>query len=171
MAQSPIPSGKLEKAQLISDESDTIEFMFNPSELDFSHSNIMKESEGARTSKGLPKISFAHPNPSKITIKNIYFDTYEKGTSVLEEINKFIAALDFATKGDAKGQRPPIYTFVWGQNQYLRCFIGSISYTLTRFLLDGTPVQATIGSLELKEVDEMEGGSTNYSVNRSSGGR
>ncbi|MDB9314380.1 hypothetical protein PN462_14810 [Spirulina sp. CS-785/01] len=171
MAQSPIPTGKLEKAQLISDESDNIEFMFNPTELDFSHSNTMQEADGARTEKGLPKVSFSHPNPSKITLKNIYFDTYETGTSVLEHINKFIAALDFATKGTAKGKRPPIYTFVWGQNQYLRCFIESLDYTLTRFLLDGTPVQAVIGSLDLKEVDQMDGGDTSYSVNRQSGGR
>ena len=149
-----VASGKLEKAKLISEESETIEFMFNPSELSFEYSNTWREEEGARTDKGLPKVSFASPNASQITISNILFDTYEQGTDVLEYINKFKKALDFAEKGSAKGKRPPIFIFIWGQNKYLQCFIDRLSYKLTRFLPDGTPVQAQIDQLTLKEVDE-----------------
>ena len=154
-----VASGKLEKAKLISEESETIEFMFNPSEISFTHSNTFNCDQGARTNKGIPKISFAHPNPSQITISNILFDTYEQGTDVLKYINLFIKALDFAEKGSAKGKRPPIYTFIWGQNNYLRCFIDTLSYRLTRFLPNGTPVQARIDQLTLKEVDEPFGNS------------
>lgn len=163
--------GQLEKAKLISDESDDIEFMYNPTQLTFDFSNQFDQQEGTRTEKGMPKVSFAYPNPSKITISKIVFDTWEQGENVLKYVDKFKQALNFATKGEAKGLRPPIYTFVWGKNQYLRCFIDSLSYTLTRFLPDGTPVQAEISQLVLQEADDPSGssGSTDYSVNRDSG--
>ena len=162
-----VASGKLEKAKLISEESETIEFMFNPSELSFTHSNTFNCDQGSRTASGIPKISFAHPNPSQITISNIRFDTYEQGTNVLEYINLFIKALDFTKKGNDIVKRPPIYTFIWGQNNYLRCFIDTLSYTLTRFLADGTPVQARIDQLTLKEVDGPFGDSnTDFVVDR-----
>jgi len=169
-----IATGKLEKAKLISDESDTIEFMFNPNELSFEHSITLREEEGSRTEKGLSKVSFAYPNPSKITIGNILFDTYEEQSNVLVYIDKFRKALDFAEKGSAKGKRPPVYTFVWGNNKYLRCFIDSLTYKLTRFLPDGTPVQAKIDSLTLKEVDEsfsQANSGKSYTVNRTGNGR
>ncbi len=169
-----VASGKLEKAKLISEESETIEFMFNPSEISFTHSITLSEEKGARTDKGLPKVSFAYPNPSQITISNILFDTYEQGTDVLEYINKFKKALDFAEKGSAKGKRPPIYTFIWGQNKYLHCFIDRLSYKLTRFLPDGTPVQARIDQLTLKEVDEtfrQANSGKEYVVDRAGNGR
>ena len=151
-----VASGKLEKAKLISEESEIIEFMFNPNEISFEHSNNWTQNNGARTDKGLPKVSFASPNLSQITISNIVFDTYEQGTDVLKYIDKFKKALDFAEKGSAKGKRPPIFTFVWGQNKYLRCYIDKIAYKLTRFLPDGTPVQAKIDNIILKEVDELD---------------
>lgn len=147
-------SGKLAKAQLISQESDTIEFMFNPTELVFQKSIKVNESRGARTSSGLPKVSFAYPEPYTLSIKNIVFDTYEEGQSVLDKyINKLRKAVDFASKGAAAKKRPPVYVFTWGEQQYMRCFVERLTYRLTRFLPDGTPVQAKV-SLILKEIDK-----------------
>jgi hypothetical protein len=52
-------------------------------------------------------------------------------------------------------QRTPLYMFAWGNNIYLRyCFVEKLSYKLTLFLPDGTPVRAVIDSLTLKEADE-----------------
>lgn len=150
---SSVASGKLEKAKLISNESDNIEFMFNPTELVFQQSISLNSSEGARTKSGLPKVSFAYPNPCVLNLSNIIFDTYEKGTSVIDYLKPIIKAVDFSTKGDSSGKRPPIYLFTWGQYQYLRCFVEQVSYKLTLFLPDGTPVQARV-DMTLKEVDE-----------------
>ena len=149
------PSGKLEKAKLISQESDTIEFMFNPNELVFQRSIQVNASKGARTKTGLPKVSFAYPEPYTLTISNIVFDTYEDGSNVMDKyINKLKKSVEFATKGSGKDKRPPIYIFTWGQQQYIRCFVQQLTYRLTRFLRDGTPVQARV-DLTLKEVDKV----------------
>ncbi|NEP76498.1 hypothetical protein [Okeania sp. SIO2G5] len=52
-----------------------------------------------------------------------------------------------------KQQRTPIYRFIWGnQENYLPyCTVDSLSYKLTKFLPNGTPVRAEIDSLTLKE--------------------
>jgi len=150
---SSVASGKLEKAKLISQESDTIEFMFNPTELVFQQSVRLNESSGARTQSGLPKVSFAYPEPCVLTINNILFDTFEEGTNVLDYIGKLIKSVDFAERGDGAGKRPPVYIFTWGAQQYLRCFVEQITYKLTLFLPDGTPVQARV-DMTLKQVDE-----------------
>lgn len=147
-------SGNLVKAILISDDGvPPIEFMFNPTELVFEGVVETSESPGARTQdKGNPKVSFSHVKAYKVTINKILFDTYEDGGDVVKQyIEKFRKAVEFV-KGK---ERPPIYQFMWGKQVYLRrCFIEKLTYKLTMFLPDGTPVRAVIDSLTLKEADE-----------------
>jgi hypothetical protein len=146
MTQQPV------KASLISrDNTDNLEFMFNPTELRFARSTKIKTSEGARTAGGLPKVSFANPEPYSLSISNIMFDTYETGGNVMElHINKFRQSVEFAsTLG-----RPPVYIFTWGSQQYLKCFVQNLSYRLTMFLPDGTPVRAIV-DLSLQEIDDV----------------
>lgn len=138
------------KAQLIAQNGgETIEFMFNPTQLDFSRSLQLNSSEGARTGTGIPKISFAYPEPYSLSIGNIIFDTYETGANVVDaHISKFRAAVAFLPSE----ARPPIYLFTWGSQEYLRCFVKSLRYKLTMFLADGTPVRAVV-DLTLEEID------------------
>jgi Contractile injection system tube protein len=158
-----VASGKLEKAKLISDESDTIEFMFNPTELVFQQAVQLNQSAGSRTKSGLSKISFAHPEPCTLTLTNLVFDTYEQGTDVLDYLKKLIKAVRFAEKGNAVGKRPPIYLFTWGDQQYLRCFVKQVTYKLTRFLANGLPVQARV-NITLTEIDEPSTQGNNKAV-------
>lgn len=152
----------LVKAQLIAQGGgDNIDFMFNPTELDFSRTMNLNSSGGARTNEGLPKVSFGSPEPYTLNLSNITFDTYETAQNILEKyINPIRNSVEFL-KGK---ERPPIYIFTWGKQKYLRCFVQSLSYKLTMFLSDGTPVRAVV-SLTLKEVDETtgSGGSANGS--------
>ncbi len=146
-------SGNLVKAKLMSDEAPEIKFMFNPSELVFERSIATKAGDATRTGKGIPKVSFSHIEACKLTINKIIIDTYEKGESVNEYINKIKKAVEFVSGKE----RPPIYTFMWGGQIHLkRCFIDKITYKFTMFLPDGTPVRAIIDSLTLKESDETE---------------
>lgn len=148
------------KAQLVDTEGgENLSFMFNPNNLSFSQKANMSEVKGARTAKGLPKVSFAYPDPCVLTIKDINFDTYETGQSVLTYINKFKKAMDFATTGAEANKCPPLYLFTWGSQQYpqggqeyVRCFVTNLSYNLTQFLPNGTPVRAKM-TLTLGEVD------------------
>ncbi|MBW4472538.1 MAG: hypothetical protein KME45_19515 [Stenomitos rutilans HA7619-LM2] len=144
------------KAQLVStDGGGTIEFMFNPSQLAFKQRFTLNANGGSRTEDGMPKTSFGHPEPCSLSISDIMLDTYEEGgsKSVMTYVKEFEKAVTFAKSGDAKGKRPPTYVFTWGKQKYIRCFVTELSYTLTMFLADGTPVRAKL-SLQLEEVDE-----------------
>ena len=146
----------LVKAKLVStDGGGTIEFMFNPNQLSFKQRINLTPTQGARTGRGLPKVDFAYPDPCTLSIGDIMIDTYEEGNSksVLPYIRQYEKAVNFAESGEGKQKRPPTYVFTWGNNQYIRCFITDLSYTLTMFLADGTPVRAKL-SLELQEIDE-----------------
>lgn len=168
-------STNLVKAKLIALEgaAPDIEFMFNPTQLDFSRQFTVNKEGAARTDKGLPKVSFAYPEPCSLTISNIILDTYEAGTNVLTHIKNFEKAVSFAQAGSGAKKRPPVYIFTWGAQQYLRCFVKSLNYSLTMFLPDGTPVRAKV-SLNLEEIDEsfsQPGMGTPTSVDRTGGGR
>jgi hypothetical protein len=145
----------LEKAQLYSLDGDkyNFDFMFNPNELTITRESEVSSNEGARTTKGLPKVSFAYPKAAKIQISNIIIDTYEKQNAeernVGNEIKKLTQTIKFI---EGNFNRPPIYLFRWGNINYLHCYVESINYKLTLFLDDGTPVRAQV-SLTLKEVD------------------
>lgn len=153
------------KAQLIAQGGgDNIDFMFNPTELDFSRTMNLNASGGARTDEGLPKVSFGSPEPYTLSLSNITFDTYETAQNVLDQyINRIRDSVEFV-KGK---ERPPIYVFTWGRQKYLRCFVQSLSYKLTMFLSDGTPVRAVV-NLTLKEVDETTGSGGSASGSRTS---
>ncbi len=148
----------LVKAKLKSDDGGgEINFMFNPSHITIKNSSDIRPRPGARTAKGLPKMTFAYPEPKVITINDIRFDTYETGKSVMPYLQSFEKALNFVSEE----KRPPTYVFSWGSQQYIRCFIKELSYDLTMFLPDGTPVRAVIKSLTLTEIDEsISAGST-----------
>lgn len=146
----------LSKAQLISlDGGETIEFLFNPTQLIFTRKVNLTQNKGARTGRGLPKVDFAYPEACILNIRDVIFDTYEEAgnKSVMTYINKFEKAMSFLDKGDFQKKRPSTYVFTWGDNQYLKCFITDLIYTLTMFLPDGTPVRARV-DLTLQEIDE-----------------
>jgi hypothetical protein len=166
----------LVKAKLVStDGGGTIEFMFNPTQLSFQQRINLTKNSGARTGRGLPKVNFAYPEPCSLSIQDIMLDTYEEGggKSVLSYLQQFEKAVNFAESGEDKEKRPPSYVFTWGSQQYIRCFIVQLSYTLLMFLPDGTPVRAKL-SLELEEIDEstsQPGMGTSATVNRSGDSR
>jgi hypothetical protein len=142
----------LEKAKLKAIEGgEDIEFMFNPSQLALSRTISLEQAQGSRTDEGKNKVSFKHPNPYSLKISNILIDTYETDTSVLNYIEKFKKAVEFS-QGKGQGKRPPVYLFTWGSQEYLRVFVKTLSYKLTLFKPNGTPVRATV-DLDLEEVD------------------
>ncbi|MBH8576658.1 hypothetical protein I8752_27450 [Nostocaceae cyanobacterium CENA369] len=145
---------KLEKAKLIvhsdpSGQAKDIEFMYNPSELDFTRRIIWDSDVGDRGTTLLPKVNFSGVEPYSFTLKNLLFDTYEKKTSVLKEY------IDNIKKGATARSntltRPPVYILTW-HDSYFHCVMTSLNYRLTLFLADGTPVKAIV-NIALEEVD------------------
>lgn len=195
---------KLVKAALIprdGEQAKTIEFMFNPTDLQFSRKVTIADMEGARTVRGLPKVNFGFVEPYQLKLAGLVFDTYETGENVFNKIQPILDAVDFSSFVDPykqedgyqervvgvnvaeagvsafvqsiggqnvlgvreygsekvgqqalKLRRPPVYYFIWGEKNYLRCMIENLNYKLTMFLPNGTPVRAMV-DLDLKEVD------------------
>ncbi len=146
----------LEKATLHSLDGDkyTCEFMYNPTSISISRKVKVSENDGTTTKdQGIPKFSFAHPEATIISIKDIIFDTYEESgdRNVGNKLQKITQTVKFV---DGK-ERPPVYVFAWGNINYLRCYVESVDYQLTLFLADGTPVRAK-ASISLKEVDPYQ---------------
>ena len=128
-----------------------INFQFNPASLSFSRTVNWEPEKGAYTAGGFQKVSYASRGAATLKLSNLWFDTYEypTKTSVLDLISPIIKSTEIA--GSLK--RPPVYIFAWGE-QYLKCVVTSISYELTMFLADGTPVRAKV-SIDLQEVDDI----------------
>jgi hypothetical protein len=166
----------LEKAKLMPAEGggESLDFMFNPTQLVFSRSAKWEPAKGSRNDGNLlPKVSFSGVDPYQLTISDVLFDTYETGKSVSEYIRKFQAAVDPPSSQSGAGQgssggsgsnsgkskRPPVYIFRWGAEQTFsfRCVVKKLDFTYTMFLPDGTPVRAKM-TLSLQEVDKGIGG-------------
>jgi len=158
----------LVKAKLIAkDGGDDIEFMFNPTELNFSRSMNLNAPGGARTDDGLPKISFGSPEPYTVSVNGLMFDTYETGENVVDaHIEPFRKSVEFLDGVE----RPPIFLLTWGKQQYIRCFVQSLSYDLKMFLPDGTPVRATV-NITLQEIGETSGAGNTGTPGRGSSRR
>jgi hypothetical protein len=161
---------QLIKAELMAIEGgENIKFMFNPTQLAFSRTISLEQAEGSRTDEGQNKVSFKHPNPYSLKLSNIIIDTYEENKSVLEHIDKFKKAVEFAKAGEGATKRPPIYLFTWGDINYLRCFVKTFSFKLTLFLPNGTPVRASL-DLDLEQVElstpQVGQGTPNLSPNQ-----
>ena len=152
---------KIEKAKLIvhsdpSGQAKDIEFMFNPSELDFTRQVNWDYDVGNRGTTLLPKVNFSGVEPYSFTLQNLLFDTYETKKSVLKEHIDNIKK--GATARSSKRTRPPVYILTWNDS-YFHCVMTSLNYRLTLFLPDGTPVKAIV-NIGLQEVDpkNMAGG-------------
>lgn len=146
----------LEKATLSSLDTPNVwlRFQFNPKEISFSTKVTLSKGKGARAEKtGFPRVSFGNLEANSISIKNIYFDTYEAGTNV---VIQYITPLRIFTRFVSPAEpRTHILQFKWGNYLYIRqCFIESLDYRLTMFLPDGTPVRAIVDNLTLVETNE-----------------
>lgn len=140
---------ELKKAKLKGLEgADSIEFMFNPTEISLSRSMSIEQSEGSRGEEGQNKTSFKHPNPYELKVGNLIFDTYETGRSVLGNVQQLSKTVEFIKDKS----RPPIYLFNWGDHNYIRAFVKNFNCRLTLFLPDGTPVRAIV-DLTLEQVE------------------
>lgn len=145
----------LEKAKLIvhsspfNGEAKDIEFMFNPTEISFTRSVTWNSDSGNRGTSLLPKVNFSGVQPYEFTLSNLLFDTYETKTSVMKQyVNNIKQGV---TARAQTPSRPPVYILVW-KDKYFHCVMTRLSYKLTMFHTDGTPLRALV-DISLQEVD------------------
>ncbi|BAY28082.1 hypothetical protein NIES2100_79110 [Calothrix sp. NIES-2100] len=150
----------LVKAKLVcvDDNTNTIEFMFNPKELRFSRDNNWEYQTGNRGTLLLPKVYFAGLKPFTLELHNLIFDTYETKNLSQKGQKSLNYYIDLLRKGvspiSTANERPPVYYLQW-QEKYFHCVITRLSYTFTMFRSDGTPLRALV-DLDLLEVDPSD---------------
>ncbi|MBE9008718.1 hypothetical protein IQ250_00620 [Pseudanabaenaceae cyanobacterium LEGE 13415] len=158
----------LKKATLIvhdkqyTGEAQNITFMFNPTEISFTRTVNWERNSGNRSTSLLPKVNFSSVSPYELTLSNLMFDTYESGDSVM---SKYIDNIKQGVSARAAApSRPPVYIFSWDKS-YFHCVMSRLSYKLTMFLPNGTPVRAIV-DITLQEVDPANlPGSSAFSKN------
>jgi Contractile injection system tube protein len=161
-------SPKLQKAKLIAYEKEAsdIELMFNPDEISFTRTVKWDADPGNRGDHLLPKVNFSGVDPYKLTLKQLLFDTYESKESVMQYVDIIKKSVErIQEKADS---RPPVYIFEWGvgkRKDYFHCVVTSLTYKLTMFLTDGTPVRAIV-DISLQEVDKNNPPGTKASASK-----
>jgi len=124
-----------------------IKALFNPNQYSVNKSNSI--AEAAIPGLEAPILQYVHGNTRTLDM-DLFFDTYEKGTSVLTETDKIYDLLKIVPDTHA----PPICTIAWGGLDF-KGVLDHVSGKFTLFLDSGTPVRATL-SVSFKEYTEVE---------------
>jgi hypothetical protein len=154
--------------------------LFNPRHLQYSKDIAWKIDPitGQTALAGYHQILFTSSNPRTLTI-DLFFDTYEgepdvsgTGTSALQQalatvkpINPFNQTPSGVNVGDytklvaALGtvlpdlHRPPLCKLTWGDQTLIQGVLTHLTEDFTMFLVDGTPVRATLSCTFTEAVD------------------
>ena len=124
-----------------------IEASFNPNQYSISKSNSIAES--AIPGLEAPILQYVHGNTRTLDM-DLFFDTFEKRTSVTAETDKIYNLLYVVSSTHA----PPICQIEWGGFSFPGV-LDHVSGKFTLFLADGTPVRATL-SVSFKEYKDVQ---------------
>jgi hypothetical protein len=122
---------------------------FNPNT--YSISKAIQLAEAAVPGLNAPILQYVHGNTRTLDM-DLYFDTYEAGTSVTSKTEQIYNLLLI----DPDTHAPPICTIAWSALQFTGV-LDHVNGKFTLFLADGTPVRATLTVTfkEYKDVDEL----------------
>jgi nucleoid-associated protein YgaU len=91
--------------------------------------------------RDVPDASFTHGDAATLTL-DLFFDTYEDGTSVLRITDRVFHLATVEQHGNV--HRPPICQLSWGSGIFFQGVLTHLTQRFTLFLSDGTPVRATL---------------------------
>jgi nucleoid-associated protein YgaU len=124
-----------------------IQASFNPNQYSLSKANSI--AEAAIPGLEAPILQYVHGNTQTLDM-DLFFDTYENGTTVKDETDKIYDLLYIIPATHA----PPICTIEWGDFSF-DGVLDHVSGKFTLFLPDGTPVRATL-SVSFKEYNDVQ---------------
>ena len=124
--------------------TDEVEALFNPTEITINKTAAwrLKPKPESDTSTA----QFTHGEPATLSI-NLFFDTYEDGSSVRDHTDKIFKLTTIEEHGNL--HRPPLCRIQWGSfdiSDAYQCewVLQSLNESYSLFLPDGTPVRATL---------------------------
>jgi len=135
------------KVRITPQDKSTIQALFNPNQYSVNKANSI----AAAAIPGLeaPILQYVHGNTRTLDM-DLFFDTYEKGTTVKDETDKIYDLLNILSSTHA----PPICKIEWGGFDF-QGVLDHVSGKFTLFLPDGTPVRATL-SVSFKEYIDIQ---------------
>jgi hypothetical protein len=120
---------------------------FNPTNYSLAKSNQI--AEAAIPGLNAPILQYVHGNTRTLDME-LFFDTYEKGSSVVSETDKIYNLLLI----DPSTHAPPICRVSWGKFVFT-AVVDHVNGKFTLFLSDGTPVRATL-NVTFKEYQDID---------------
>jgi LysM repeat protein len=149
--------GMGQKAQIKTEKGDTLDCLFNPSQLEISLGTSWSgESVPGREA---PELKYNGGNSGTMSLE-LFFDTTNTGKSVTVHTNKLMKMLkvDKTLSGydEAKNNgRPPWVKFHWGKFHSFKSVITSLSISYVYFSSTGDPLRARVNlTLTQMEVDD-----------------
>jgi Contractile injection system tube protein len=123
--------------------------LFNPTNYSLAKANQI--AEAAVPGLNSPILQYVHGNVQTLDME-LFFDTYEKASSVTTETDKIYKLLLI----DPATHAPPICEVKWG-TFILKAVLDHVSAKFSLFLSDGTPVRATLTVTfkEYLDVDQL----------------
>ena len=142
------------KAYLETEKGDSIPCMFNPAELQISHSN--KWSGEGSPGQDAPELAFEGGEAGTMSV-DLMFDTTHEGKAVTSYTNKLLDLMKIDTSlagydETLNNGRPPWVKFHWGDLHSFKSIITSLDLRFTYFSGAGMPLRAQVG-LSLKQFE------------------
>ncbi len=127
----------------------SFQVLFNPTQYSVDKGNTI--AQAAIPGLEAPILQYVHGNMRTLSM-DLFFDTYEEGTDVSADTDHIYDLLYL----DPSTHAPPICRLTWGKF-YFRGVLDHVSGKFTLFLVDGTPVRATLSVVfnEFIDVDVL----------------
>lgn len=135
------------------DNGETFDVLFNPTEYTFEDSSKWQEQNGNRHR---PELQYTGGERKRLSME-LFYDTYEDKTDVRLHTGKLQELLAVTTDRGNNGKRPPVIELSWGKAQSnvgfpFRCVLESLKQQFTLFTSDGMPVRAKV-NVSFKEYE------------------
>jgi Contractile injection system tube protein/LysM domain len=155
-----MPDGYV-KAQLAIEGGETIQALFNPTELTITKGNNWTFDPIKGTS--LPKGKFGGGKPREMQISLLLDQTLpNRGMTVKDMADKLLKMMEVpsGTGGGNANAVPPLVTFQWGEMPSFKAACTSLTIAFQLFKPNGTPIRADV-KLALTQAEQATSASSN----------
>ena len=134
----------MQKARLVDDAGDDVQFQFNPETISFTKSAEWSE-DASQSNSDAPVRQFIGTKPLELSLQMILDDATSTGPGVAERVNRLLSWTNPAEGSDPP--QPRGLKFEWGDlqiglNRFFQCHCQSVAVEYTLFTTDGAPTRA-----------------------------
>jgi hypothetical protein len=143
------------KAFLVTEDSQRIPCLFNPSDLALNQVNGWAADQ--MPGKGVPRLRYTGAGSGQLRL-TLFFDTTDTGKPVTQYTSKIVGLMDVnaslpGSKPATNNVRPPWVVFHWGDFHSFKAVVSTLDLTFEYFSPAGTPLRAR-AALTLTQYEE-----------------